>query len=497
MFSKLNKIKEEQLNTDVLIVGCGTTAIYIAERLKNTNKKIIMIEKGSLKNYQKNNTKKKFKNTLSHNGFKKNISIGVGGNSTLWGGQLVEFEKDDFKKRYWGIDFLEIKKLYKKVFNFFGVNKIRSQDFLSFTNQKHFKRKNIQSFHTQWLKEPNFKKLFFENLKEKKYQIFLNTEILKFQFKKKNCEYIEIASNNIIKRIYPKTIILCAGTFGNIEIMLKHKKNSPWRNNNLIGKYFQDHIGLFIGKIKFKNKEKFNHVFLNGFIGKDKYQPKIKAKYKLKNFTYGVSGEIKTLKETDKVSKLLRDFFYQKSFMSFFNLIKIVNYLNFGLLRKIFHFLVYKKILFTDYKNLIFYVQCEQKPILSSRLYFDQFKKEKKLNLNWEIKGDELKIIKKFVNDVNNYFKQNGIGRIDCKKINEINIKQFKKNLRDTNHPSGGLLISNNKNKGVVDKNLKVWNTSNIFVNGSVTFPCSSHANITLTSLALSEKLASYIKKNY
>ena len=113
--------------------------------------------------------------------------------------------------------------------------------------------------------------------------------------------------------------------------------------------------------------------------------------------------------------------------MSFFNLIKIVNYLNFGLLRKIFHFLVYKKILFTDYKNLIFYVQCEQKPILSSRLYFDQFKKEKKLNLNWEIKGDELKIIKKFVNDVNNYFKQNGIGRIDCKKINEKILNNLKK----------------------------------------------------------------------
>ena len=49
----------------------------------------------------------------------------------------------------------------------------------------------------------------------------------------------------------------------------------------------------------------------------------------------------------------------------------------------------------------------------------------------------------------------------------------------------------------VVDKNLKVWNTSNIFVNGSVTFPCSSHANITLTSLALSERLASYLKKKY
>ena len=95
---------------------------------------------------------------------------------------------------------------------------------MSLQTKNILKEKNIQSFHTQWLKEPNFKKLFFENLKEKKYQIFLNTEILKFQFKKKNCEYVEIASNNIIKRIYPKTIILCAGTFGNIEIMLKHKK---------------------------------------------------------------------------------------------------------------------------------------------------------------------------------------------------------------------------------------------------------------------------------
>ena len=497
MFSELNKIIDEKLNADVLIIGCGTTAIYIAERLKNSNKKIIMIEKGGLKNYQKNNNTKKLMTFPSHSGFKKNISIGVGGNSTLWGGQLVEFEKNDFKKCYWGFNFLEIKKLYKKVYDFFGVNKIKLHDFLNFTNQKNFRRKNIQSFYTQWLKEPNFKKLFFENLKEKKYQIFLNTEIMKFKFKKKKCEYVEIKSKNIIKRIYPKTVILCAGTFGNIEIMQKHKKNSPWKNNNVIGKYFQDHLGLFIGKIKLANKQKFNNVFLNGFIGKDKYQPKIKAQYRFKNFTYGISGEIKTLKETETESKFLREFYYEKSFVSFFNLFKLLKYLNFDLFRKIFHFLVYKKILFTDYKKLFFYVQCEQKPIPSSKLYFDQSKKEKKLNLNWKIEGDELKIIKRFVNDVNYYFHQNGIGKIECKILNKLNINHFKKNLRDTNHPSGGLLISNHKNKGVVDKNLKVWNTSNVFVNGSVTFPCSSHANITLTSLALSEKLASYIKKNY
>ena len=78
-----------------------------------------------------------------------------------------------------------------------------------------------------------------------------------------------------------------------------------------------------------------------------------------------------------------------------------------------------------------------------------------------------------------------------------MSLNTLKKKIRDTNHPSGGLIISKNKNEGVVDSNLKVWNTSNIFVNGSATFPCSSHANITLTSLALSERLTSYLKKKY
>ena len=62
MFLKLNKIKDQKINTDILIIGCGTTAIYIAEKLRQTNKKMIIVEKGNLQNYQEiRNTKKKRK----------------------------------------------------------------------------------------------------------------------------------------------------------------------------------------------------------------------------------------------------------------------------------------------------------------------------------------------------------------------------------------------------------------------------------------------------
>ena len=71
MFLNLNKIKEEKLKTDILIIGCGTTAIYIAEKLKQSNKKIIIVEKGNLHNYQKKKITKRNENYLDHNGFKK------------------------------------------------------------------------------------------------------------------------------------------------------------------------------------------------------------------------------------------------------------------------------------------------------------------------------------------------------------------------------------------------------------------------------------------
>ena len=47
--------------------------------------------------------------------------------------------------------------------------------------------------------------------------------------------------------------------------------------------------------------------------------------------------------------------------------------------------------------------------------------------------------------------------------------------------------MSSIEENGVVDKNLKVWGSRNVWVAGSAVFPSSSHANSTLTALALSE----------
>jgi choline dehydrogenase-like flavoprotein len=65
----------------------------------------------------------------------------------------------------------------------------------------------------------------------------------------------------------------------------------------------------------------------------------------------------------------------------------------------------------------------------------------------------------------------------------------WKNLLSDVNHHMGGTKMSDSKEFGVVDNELKVWGVNNLFVCSSSVFPTSSHSNPTLTTLALASRL--------
>ena len=53
--------------------------------------------------------------------------------------------------------------------------------------------------------------------------------------------------------------------------------------------------------------------------------------------------------------------------------------------------------------------------------------------------------------------------------------------------------MSEEKNEGVVDKNLKVQNISNLYVIGSSVFPAGGHFNPTFTIVQLSLRLVKHL----
>ena len=139
------------------------------------------------------------------------------------------------------------------------------------------------------------------------------------------------------------------------------------------------------------------------------------------------------------------------------------------------------------------FIQSEQVPIAKSRIAITKDKILKnglfKIHVDWNWSGKEIEAIHAVTMELKKYLTEQNIADI------EIDVRIIKrdpkvlKSFRDTNHQCGGMRMSNSDKNGVVDSNCKVWGTENVWVAGAAVFPSSSHANSTLTALALAERL--------
>lgn len=73
---------------------------------------------------------------------------------------------------------------------------------------------------------------------------------------------------------------------------------------------------------------------------------------------------------------------------------------------------------------------------------------------------------------------------------------KIREGSKDGVHQMGTTRISNEPSRGVVDPNLRVWNTENLFVCSSSAFPTSSQANPTFLLVAFAARLADHLTKS-
>ena len=61
----------------------------------------------------------------------------------------------------------------------------------------------------------------------------------------------------------------------------------------------------------------------------------------------------------------------------------------------------------------------------------------------------------------------------------------------------GGTRMGNDEKDSVVDKNLKIHGSKNVYIIGSSVFPTGGHANPTFTIIQLTLRLKKYFSKNF
>jgi choline dehydrogenase-like flavoprotein len=116
------------------------------------------------------------------------------------------------------------------------------------------------------------------------------------------------------------------------------------------------------------------------------------------------------------------------------------------------------------------------------------------VNLNWKKQEDDLYTPKLCLNEIANFFMDKDIGRIGIFDfvINKTNYPEDDE--IGGHHHMGGTRMGDGSNKyDVVDRNLKVFNTQNLYIAGSSVFRTGGHANPTLTITQLSLRLAEHL----
>lgn len=488
MILDLNKLKKKNnIQTDICIIGGGTVGLYLAHELKK--KKVIVIERGKDLNeqlYKSNYKFNKLNKVLKGPGYLKK-KIVLGGQSTIWGGQMISLQKSDIEKREyinskgWNIKYKDISKYFRL------VDKNLKIKFLEKKFIKEFKKKSLdKNFNLRFSvflrkKIINFYNFYKVDLESNDIKVFTNAKVNKL-IDSKNQKFIEKiiakSANSNTLEIKAKQIIICCGAIESTKLLLENY----WRENitkkkYLLGKFLSEQFSCICAKFKIKDYNKFilnfSPLYKYKLVHKPRFEITSRLQKKVKSpsayFHIQPSDKNKRKNLIDEIKNILRFYFYRIYkrklwFRSSIEMFLLLNIEEIG-----------------NFKNQI-------------KLILKKNKKNLGLFINYKINKRIFKIISQLNTHFNEYWKQQGYEKIADVKF--FKLKKIK-DLQETYHPSGTIRIGTNKNNSCCNKNLRYWERDNLFICSTAIFPTTGSANTGYTLLALASRLAKHlIKKN-
>jgi len=503
-------------NVDLCIVGAGVAGLFLANYLIDHDPEIsiVIIEQGGFDPAWP----KLFKHGVksSYRGLELGRKFGVGGTSSIWGGQMIEMRCSDFEERLsgifpeWPINYQELQFYYEKVRDNLGLHGSKYWD-----QKKEIQIDDFNFKYSEWLpfKDRNFKKKYLAKVVEsKRISLWINSDLSNIKIEKGNGDCIATkieaqSENGHTLTVGAKYFALCAGSIESTKIILSLKSNNP---NLMIdvgciaGQYLSDHLSVQAAKVEVRDWWKFNSIFSPVFhdgilsSGRFEIKPSIQKEFGIsagyahfsfittgaslidlaKKFLLSIQG-----KDYHLVRFSVRDFFH-----IFIDLVPTLYF-------RIF----LKRLWFPKGTEIYFQVDVEQLPEMANRILIEKNRNtqnSKGLAINWSLVAGDLRafnlVIKRFIKNWN----ESALSKVAEIHASGDSREIVLSNVHDVYHPIGTLRMGISPKSSVVDSNLKVWGLQNIFVISTATFPSMGCANPGLTHLALTLRFAGKIIRN-
>ncbi len=470
------------MSFDFVIIGSGPAGSILAWRLAKLNFKIALVDQANSKKKVMNDYFLPYVNR-SPNNYNPVFSNRLGGNSILWHSKVYLISEKEFDTGEWPFTYEELSENSRELSNLLNIE---NPSFLEKTEMD--EKKNFFYHYSERLKFRNiFKYLKIPDLKN--ITIFQDSSPVKVkhddEFNAKSVFIKNKIDGNQIELKISKSLIFCAGGIGNPHLILNLL---PDINQN-VGKFLSDHPHINIDKINSKEFINYKKILrpniknnIKEIVGNEKKE-EVAAVYKMNNTIGAVQLDYKR-----DPMRSLRRFFLRipsSAIRKFLNLFaSFVTKLN-GLIFKV-------GLIFGNYYKYSFEFFFSQSQEESNKVFLDDKSVDdfglKKVNVNWKVSPK----------DQNNYNKILNImvgknGFLKNRDAENEFISNFYKSGGAGLHPSCTTKMGFSELNSVVDKNLKINNTKNIFICGSSVFPINGITNPTWTIMTLANRLAKYL----
>jgi len=504
-----NQISKISKHYNYCVVGSGIGGTVLADVLKNSN--VAVIEAGNFKHNKQSadryiSTGRPFRLTTT-------TSISVGGTSNLWHGVLSNLDNIDFQKRSWipnsgwPISLETLRPFYKRSLQFFGLNKPEYlyNEYLNDVLELELKRikhdpeiiKNkLFLQNKQLISLKNHLKKIGSN-KKLSLDLYYNFDVKEVNLKGEKVKSI-IGFNTAGKKISlsADVFILCCGALETPRILFNSKslyQNNDFNNHDILGRFLMDHPMGNLYQVKFPTplsapiysdfEYKKNQKIKSGFVFSNDFQ----ESHRLANhnfflrpsFIEGINNESESIKLamlTFKDGNI--------DLKKIFSLIRNPN--------AVFQILVYKFSLRVLYRYADVFFVTEQIPHRKSFVKLSGSQSDSygysKLEVNWKLTKYDIENVKKCFE-----LNKHALRLNNFKSTHQMNDINWETTLTSAAHHVGTARMGTSMKNGVVDRNLKVFGTSNLFISDGSVFTTSGNVNSGLTIAALSLRLGEHL----
>lgn len=517
MHADMEQVVRSNVPGRIVVVGAGAVGIYAAALLADRGRDVVLLEAGkpSLGNFDADSYSSIGR---PHSGIRIGRSRAVGGTTNLWGGQLVEFQPIDFEGRKWlpgsrwPVSYDELAPYYKPTYVNLGV----PQNFISdadvwrgIASSSPDLGPDFEVFLTRWMSTPNFSELFATQLESSaNLQLVSDATATGFRGDGGRIRAVRVTNSEKQSRwITADTVILAAGTIENARLLLHAATDpdfaAPWRDNQNLGRFFQDHLAGRIGSFEPADRGRFFRTFANVVYSGRKFMPKIRMldaaqrKQKIYNTQALFAFESEISEHMVYLKQFLKAALYRRKFSGAHNVLRngasIARYV-FPLM---WRYAWDHRVFVPGTARIDLQVQAEHAPVRESRISIDPTSRDlyglPKVILNWQLGGDELDSIRSFALQIRDALAQHGIGKLNIDEDLLAGKAEFLDRLGDIYHQAGGTNMAYSPEIGVIDRNLRVFGTENLYVAGAGTFPTTSNANTTFTAVAFTTRLVDHL----